>query len=270
MAAVIKFLVVGLGVFASMVAGAALVLTQAPELLPKALAADTATQVEAVKTDSASVFTEIQKNIDLVTELRAKVSNAQLNGEAISLNDVIRDIETVTKSYESLAGQRDEIRKELLAKVAKVETMRMAIDAEISILRLKRADYSEQLRLVADPNPEITTTRKEALARAIAYLDQQMQLWARFGDVEKDITLEMTDIQRTIDSFLSMIESTSIVFREGLNLLYLQQDINEAIALFSSDIPRMTELASSMEASWDNLDYLLNTLTGVAKLGGAK
>jgi len=237
------------------------------ELLPTVLAADTAQAVQQVKLDSADVFGEIQANIDLVASLRAKVQAAQLNAESVSLDEVISDIERVTLSYENLASQRDEVRSALLGKVAIVEGMRRAVDAEIESLRAKRAGYTEQKRLVSDPDAEIARTRREALTRAIAYVDAQIELWREFGAVEQDISLEMTDIQRTIDSFLSMIESTAIVFREGLNLLVLQRDLNEAVALFSSDLPNMGRLTTDMESSWDNLDYLLNTLTGVANFG---
>lgn len=237
------------------------------ELLPKALAAATQDTVLQVKEENGDVFAEIQRNIDLVTDLKAKVQDAQLNNKPVSLNNIIKDLETVTQSYEKLAGQRDNIRQELLGRVKKVENMRKTVDAEIKSLQEREVDYTEQLRLVNDPDPDIAKTRKEALARAIKYVQSQISLWRQFSNVQRDIIIEMSGIQRTIDSFLAMIESTSIVFREGLNLLYLQRDINEAIALFASDIPTMEQLTQEMERSWDNLDYLLETLTGVASIG---
>ena len=242
------------------------------ELMPTAtaLASDTANQVEQIKTDSRNVFDEIQDNVDLVAELRAKVQEAQLNNESISLNDMINDIEKVAHSYEKLAGQREDIRKELLTKVAKVDNMRIVVKIAVVSLREKKAGYTEQLRLVSDPDPEIARTRKAALTKAIGYVEQQIQIWEDFGNIEKNIIIEMSDIQERIDSFLSMVESTSIVFKEGLNLLRLQRDINEAVALFSSDIPHMEKLTQDMEDSWQNLDYLLDNLTGVAKLGATK
>lgn len=237
------------------------------ELLPTVLAAKTQDTVAEVKTENDDVFAEIQRNIDLVTELKAKVQEAQLSNKIVSLDSIVKDIETVAQSYEKLAGQRDNIRQELLGRVSKVENMQKTVDAEIKTLQERRADYMEQLRLVNDPNPDIAQTRKEALTRAIKYVDSQIQLWREFNNIQKDIIIEMSGIQRTIDSFLAMVESTSIVFREGLNLLYLQRDINEAVALFASDIPKMERLTQDMERSWDNLDYLIETLTGVANIG---
>ncbi len=237
------------------------------ELLPQSLASTTQNIVDDVKNDNVDVFVEIQHNIDLVTELKGKVQNAQINGKPTSLNSIIEDIETVTQSYENLAEQRDDIRKGILQKIDRVQNMQRTVDVEIKSLREKRADYTEQLLLVSDRDPNIARTRKEALSRAIGYVDNQIRLWKEFNSIEWDILIEMNDIQKTIDSFLSMIESTAIVFREGLNLLYLQQDINEAVALFASDIPHMEQLTQDMEKSWDNLEYLLKTLTGVATIG---
>ncbi len=240
------------------------------ELLPKALASATQAIVGDVKEDNDDVFAEIQRNIDLVTALKVKVQDAQMNGETPSLNSVIKDIEIVAQSYEKLAGRRDDIRKGILQKIEQVENMQITVGSEIGILREKRTIYSKQLSLVSDSNPDIARTRKEALTRAIGYVDGQIHLWQEFSSIEWEILIEMSEVQRTLDSFLSMIESSAILFREGLNLLYLQQNLNEAIKLFASDIPRMTQLTQDMERSWSNLDYLIESLTGVASIGVAQ
>lgn len=236
------------------------------ELLPKALAAQTQSVIDETKVANADVFLKIQHNIDLVTNLKERVQEAQLSGNAISLNSVIDDIESVSNSYEKLAGQRDKIRQDMLTKIKCVENMQNTVDAEVKALWQRREDYSEQMRLISDPNPQITETRREALTRAIKYVDAQIELWRGFSNVQSGIIVEMSDIQNTLDSFLSMIESTSIVFREGLSLLRLQRDIQEAISLFANDIPRMEQLTDAMHKSWDNLDYLLDTLTGIANM----
>ncbi len=240
------------------------------ELLPQALASATQDIVDDVKDDSGDVFAEIQRNIDLVTELKAKVQKSQMDGNPTSLNTVIKDIEKVAQSYEKLAEQRDNIRKGILQKIDRVQDMQKTVDAEIKLLRERRVDYTEQLRIVSDPNPDIVKSRKEALARAIGYVTAQIRLWKEFNAIEWDIVIEMSEGQRTIDSFLAMIESTALVYREGLNLLYLQQGITEAFALFSNDIPRMEQLTEDMQQSWSNLDYLLETLTGIATVGIAQ
>ena len=71
-------------------------------------------------------------------------------------------------------------------------------------------------------------------------------------------------VQRRVDSFLSIIESSAILFREGLNLLKLQRDIDDALSLFTQDMPRMEQLSRDMEQSWSHLDMLVNTLTSMS------
>ncbi len=246
----------------------ALLLTScSSELLPQALASATQDIVGDVKEDNDDVFAEIQRNIDLVAELKAKVQDAQMSNKPTSLDSIIKDIETVTQSFEKLAGQRDDIRKGILLNIDRIDNMRVKVDAEITSLREKRADYTEQLRLINDSsNPEIARTRQKALSQAVKYTDAQIRLWKEFSSLEWDIIIEMSDVQRTIDSFLAMIESSAILFREGLNLLVLVRDINEALALFTSDILRMEQLTSDMEQSWQNLDALIQMLTSASNV----
>lgn len=92
----------------------------------------------------------------------------------------------------------------------------------------------------------------------------QLQLWSEFYSTEKQIRDETVVVQLRIDSFLSVIESSAILFREGLNLLKLQRDINDALSLFTQDLPRMEQLSRDMEQSWSHLDMLVNTLTSMS------
>jgi hypothetical protein len=95
------------------------------------------------------------------------------------------------------------------------------------------------------------------------YVDMQLQLWSEFYKTEQQIREETIVVQRRIDSFLSVIESSAILFREGLNLLKLQRDIDDALSLFTQDLPRMEQLSRDMEQSWSHLDMLVNTLTSM-------
>jgi len=236
-------------------------------LVPKALAAETQKTVQQVEADTDDVFAEIQHNIDLVTALKAKVSDAKVQGQPLSLDVVIKDIRVVSKSYNKLSGQHDSIRRGLLRKIANIEDMQTRVDTEIETLNQRRADYSEQLRAVSDQNPDIVRTRQESLTQAIRYVEAQVFLWTEFNAIEADIIAEMGNVQKSIDSFLSVIDSSAILFREGLNLLVLQRDINEAMSLFTRDLPRMEQLTRDMEKSWANLDYLINTLTSISVTG---
>ena len=92
----------------------------------------------------------------------------------------------------------------------------------------------------------------------------QLQLWNEFHKTEQSIRAETLVVQQRIDSFLSVIESSAILFREGLNLLKLQRDINDALSLFTQDMPKMEQLMRDMEQSWGHLDTLVNTLTSMS------
>lgn len=127
-----------------------------------------------------------------------------------------------------------------------------------------RNTYSATLKTYNDPNPEIVRTRKAALTQATKYIDMQLQLWSEFSNTENQIKNETAVVQQRIDSFLSVIESSAILFREGLNLLKLQRDINNALSLFTQDLPQMEQLSRDMEQSWSHLDMLVNTLTSMS------
>jgi len=71
-------------------------------------------------------------------------------------------------------------------------------------------------------------------------------------------------VQKVTNSFLSVIDSSAILFREGLNLLVLQRDINEALSLFTRDLPKMEQLTTDMQKSWVHLDSLVENLTSVS------
>ncbi len=98
-------------------------------LTPKALASDTQQIVEQVKGDNNAVFTEIQRNIDLVAELKTKVQDAKASGKPLSLNSIINDIQTIAESYEKLAGQKDNIRKNFLLKIRTIENKQREVSS---------------------------------------------------------------------------------------------------------------------------------------------
>jgi hypothetical protein len=135
---------------------------------------------------------------------------------------------------------------------------------EMTRLNTQRNEYTTALKTFNDPNPEIVRTRTAALKQAIEYVDMQSQLWNAFLGTEQQIKVETIVVQRRIDSFLSVIESSAFLFREGLNLLKLQRDINDALSLFTHDLPMMEQLSADMEQSWCHLDQLVNTLTSMS------
>jgi len=235
-------------------------------LSPKVLAATTQAQVNEVEIDSNSVFASIQQNLDMVAALKTKVQDAKIQGQPLSLDSVISDIQKVSDSYNELSAKHDGIRAGLLKKIANVENMRDKVDTEIAALKAREADYSRQLATVSDPNSDVVASRKEALAQAISYCQQQEALWVQFSAIQADIIGELDSVQRTINSFLSVVDSSAICFSEGLSLLRLQRDINSALSLFTTDTPRMEQLTLDMQKSWQQLDYLVAQLTGISNV----
>ena len=231
---------------------------------PQELATATQKIVDEVKKQDTSVFEEIQKNIDMVNELKSDIETSRESDKQKLLNNVVNDLEKVTESYEDLSGRREEIRKTLLKEIDAIEDLQGKVQKETARLNELRNDYSNKLKTFNDPDPEIVRTRKAALAQAIKYIDMQLQLWSEFYSTEKQIRDETVVVQQRIDSFLSVIESSAILFREGLNLLKLQSDINDALSLFTQDLPRMEQLSRDMEQSWSHMDTLVNTLTSMS------
>ncbi|MBI2831678.1 MAG: hypothetical protein HYX79_05425 [Chloroflexi bacterium] len=234
------------------------------QAMPQDLATATQKIVNQVKEQDNSVFEEIQQNIDMVNKLRADIETSKESNKQKLLNNVVKELEKVTISYENLSGRRVDIRKNLLKKITSIEELQKKVQKETARPNELKNSYSNTLRTFSDPEPEIVRTRKAALTQAIKYIDMQLQLWSGFNSTEQQIRQETVVVQKRIDSFLSVIESSAILFREGLNLLKLQRDINDALSLFTQDLPRMEQLSRDMEQSWSHLDMLVNTLTSMS------
>jgi predicted small secreted protein len=234
------------------------------QAMPQDLATSTQKIVNEVKERDNYVFEEIQQNIDMVNKLKSDIETTNETNKQKLLNNVIDELEEATISYENLSARREEIRKNLLAKVTALEDLQGKVQKETTRLNERRNSYSNALKTFNDPDPEVVRTRKAALTQAIKYIDMQLQLWSQFYSTEQQIRSETVAVQQRIDSFLSVIESTAILFREGLNLLKLQRDINDALSLFTQDLPQMEQLSQDMEQSWSHLDTLVNTLTSMS------
>ncbi|MFC1865159.1 hypothetical protein ACFLYB_00385 [Chloroflexota bacterium] len=244
----------------------ALIITGCSEVqaVPQDLATATQKIVNQVKEQDNAVFEDIQNNIDMVNKLRLDIVTSKDSNKQKLLNSVVEELEKVTASYEDLSRRREEIRKGLLKKITALEDLQKKVQKEAIRLNDLKNSYSAMLRTFNDPDPEIIRTRKAALTQAITYIDMQLQLWSEFFITEQQIRDETLVVQQRIDSFLSVIESSAILFREGLNLLKLQRDINDALSLFTQDFPRMEQLSQDMEQSWSHLDTLVNILTSMS------
>ena len=137
-----------------------------------------------------------------------RVESSKESNKQKLLNSVISELEKVAGSYETLSGKREEIRKSLLKKIIAIEELQKHVQIETTRLNNLRNSYSTTLKTFNDHNPEIMRTRKAALTQAMKYVDMQLQLWSEFYKTEQQIREETIVVQRRIDSFLSVIESS--------------------------------------------------------------
>ena len=172
------------------------------QAMPQELAKTTRAIVNEVKEQDNSVFEEIQKNIEMVKELKADIETSKESNKQKLLNNVVNDLEKIAESYEDLSGRREEIRKTLLKKIDAIEDLQGKVQKETARLNELRNDYSKTLKTFNDPDPEIVRTRKVALTQAIKYIDMQLQLWSEFYSTEQQIRSETVIVQQRIDSFL--------------------------------------------------------------------
>lgn len=230
---------------------------------PQEMAEQTQQIVSAVKQHDVDVFTEIQRNVDEVIALRQRIETAPDSQREAIAADVIATLSRVADSYDNLSSKRDEIRSSIMYKADLISELRQRAQSEITDLQSTRNRYLNDISTFVSQDDDVTRTRKDALNQAAVYIDMQIRLWTEFRDTEQRIHEETLMVQKRVDSFLSIIDSTAILFREGINLLKLQQDITDALSLITHDMPAMERLSREMEQSWSHLDVLVNTLTSM-------
>ncbi len=201
----------------------------------------------------------------MVTQLKTKMTNATKDNKPPTLDEVISEIDKVATSYENLASRKEEIKQHFKDKIGIIKSMQASVNTEISVLNKRIEDYNHQLLALPTTTNDAETirTRTKSLKKAVDYVNQQINLWNSFYQLEAEITGQLSNVQAQIDNFIGMIGSSAIVFREGLNLLQLQKDINSALSLFTIDLPTIQRLTQDMERSWDSLDYLIQNLISI-------
>jgi predicted small secreted protein len=94
---------------------------------PQDMATATQKIVNQVKEQDNSVFEEIQKNIDMVSNLKSDIETSKEFNKQKLLNNVVKELEKVADSYDALSGKRDEIRKSLLKKITAIEELQKQV-----------------------------------------------------------------------------------------------------------------------------------------------
>jgi chromosome segregation ATPase len=227
---------------------------------PRELASDTKEAIQEIKDKENTTFRTLDENVKRVNQLKARVQTT-----AVPADEVINELQSISNAFEGMVGRKEQIRTELLKKITNLQELRSKSQQEMASLQLKQADYQNQLRKLSDPNPEIVRVKQKAISQAARYVDTQLQIWQQFAETQRAIEGEVANVKQRIEEFMAIMESSVIVYGEALNLLKLQRDIQDALSVFSQDLPEIQRLAQEMEQSWDNVDALVQTLVSVAQ-----
>lgn len=257
-----KFL---LGILAVGLFGASALLTScvssAVAQSPKLLAERTKGLVEGVKATEKSVYQVLAENLAGLKALRTKVRESKEPSQL--LNEVLKELRRITKDFERMARREARIEEDILGKVRALHRLGDNAREEIERIRLKKADMERKLQTITDPDPTIAEMRRRAYSQTINYLRKQIEIWERFLQTHHQIEEEVKKIDKRVERFLTAIELSALVYREGFNTLQLQKDIQDAQALLR-EIPEIEQLTQEMVASWQTLDSLVEELLSFA------
>jgi len=228
---------------------------------PKELAQETKGLVEEAKETEKTVFQVLSKNLGTLRELKAQVQGSK--DPAKLLDKVIEELEKITQDFERMARREGVIENDLLQKVRSLHRLTDKAREELDQIRIRKAKFERELQAIADPDPTIVEMKRKAYSQTVRYLQKQIEIWERFLQTHQQIEEEVSRIDQRVGRFLTAIELSALVYREGLNTLQLQKDIQQAQALLS-EIPEIERLTQEMIMSWDTLDSLINELLSFA------
>jgi methyl-accepting chemotaxis protein len=225
------------------------------------LAQETKEVVEQAKGIERTVYQVISQSVQRLKELKEEVEKAP---DPLKLLDkVIKELEQITRDFERMARREEEIERDLLSKQRALHHLVDRASEELQRLKLKKADYDQKSQTTTDPE------KKEGYGRVSRYVQTQIEVWEEFLRTHEGIEEQMKGIDQRVDRFLSTIEMSALVYREGLNALELLRDIREAQALLA-EIPEIERLTQEMITSWQVLDSLINELFTFAAQTPAK
>lgn len=225
---------------------------------PQQVAAQTKDVVLDMKEEEQDVFQALQDNLNRVNQLKEKLHST--DDPSTQLNSVVDELEKVTSSFEDLARRKDSVRKYLYKKVGKLQDLTEQAQVEANRLGQKRAELQQQLRELSDSDPEVAKVKRSSLEQAERYVNRQIDIWNRFIGSQKALEPQVQMINDRVDKFLAVIDGSALVYREAVNLLRLQRDIQEAFTVLTREVPEIERLSNEMSQSWDTLDRLVQAL----------
>jgi chromosome segregation ATPase len=231
---------------------------------PRQLATETDQVLDAIRKEEENIFKVLDDNIKKVQKIAQLEGNAG-NDPAKSLNESVTQLEEVTKVFEDKAAHKEEVRKEILQKVSKLQDLRSRAQDEMAKLEQKKRDYNHEIATIELGSDDNKAVKKEAFQQAVSYVDKQIDIWNKFMKTYSDVETRINDVNKRVDRFLAIIEASAIIYREALNLITLQRDVQEAFSLLNEDMPEMQRLSEEMVKSWEYLDYQVEVLLSISE-----
>lgn len=228
---------------------------------PEPLAQETKELVEETKAIEKSVYRVLEENLKALKWLQKEVQATE--DPAKLLGKVIKELEKITEDFERMSCREGEVEGDLLQRIKGLRRLTEKAGEAIVLLEVKRENLEKSLRAIAEADPVIAGMKEKGYSQAIKYVQKQIEIWKGFLQTHQRVNEEVNKIDERVQRFLAAIEMSALVYREGLNLLKLQQDIQQAKALLS-EVPEIEQLANEMVSSWDTLDSLINELFSFA------
>ncbi|MBI4202056.1 MAG: hypothetical protein HY532_02925 [Chloroflexi bacterium] len=226
--------------------------------LPVTLAAETQEVVQEIQGIEQVVFVTLQTNLGKVKALSQALRETPQDPR--HREEIILVLQEVTESFQDLSNQRVDFREELQAKLKRLEELEVRANEAIQKLEVRHTELGQQRESPDSDDPYVIAARQEAFGQAQRYVEQQVSIWNQFVVTHDAIQSELGTINQRIEAFLSMIDATTVVYHEALNLVRLQQDVRWALSLFSEDLPQMAVLTEDMRSSWGTIDSLVEAL----------
>lgn len=228
---------------------------------PEPLAQETKELVEETKAIEKSVYRVLEENLRGLKGLQKEVQAAEDPSKL--LGRVIRELERITEAFEGMSRREGEVEGDLLQRIKGLRRLTERAGEEIALLEAKRGNLEKSLQAIAEADPVVAGMKEKGYNQAIKYVQNQIEIWEGFLQTHQRVNEEVDKINERVQRFLAAIEMSALVYREGLNLLKLQRDIQQAKALLS-EVPEIEQLTNEMVSSWDTLDSLINELFSFA------
>ena len=214
---------------------------------------------EFYTTGATEVFKQIERNLKALDEIINLVENAKDINAVI--DDVIERLEEITVSYEKIARMRPQIEEDLRKQIGKLREMLRRSRNEIENLKREKMELQSKLNNVGMiTDPDIRTIKRKSLEARIKLKEKQIQIWQGFLEIQENIRKAVEQADRTITKFLIVLEENGKVYREALNVVKLQRDIQRA-AESMVNIAEIGRLTDAMISSWQDFQHLIEMLT---------